>query len=85
MSEYVFYNEPGYEGEVGTEEGEAKNEAYCNVVRYGNIMYAMIENIKNPPKGFEEVIKRHFYIKKNAILKEVDKWIKRATDKVAKY
>ena len=30
----------------GHEEGEAKNEAYCNVVRYGNIMYAMIENIK---------------------------------------
>jgi len=63
MSEYVFFNEPGYEGEAGSEEGKAKNEAYCNVVRYGNILYAMIENIKNPPKGFEEIIQRHFYIK----------------------
>jgi hypothetical protein len=26
--------------------------------------------IKNPPKGFEEVIKRHFYIKKKEIIEE---------------
>jgi len=33
-------------------------------VRYGNIKFAMLENIKNPPKGFETVIRRHFYLKK---------------------
>ena len=85
MSEYVFFNEPGFEVEAGTEEGNAKNEAYCNVVRYGNIMYAMIENIKNPPKGFEEIIKRHFYLKQKEILREVNKWVKYAKEKKAKY
>ena len=31
----------------------------------------MIDMIKNPPKGFETVIARHFYLKKDKILEEV--------------
>ncbi|CAD8130010.1 unnamed protein product [Paramecium sonneborni] len=26
-----------------------KNEGYPNIGKFGNILYAMIENIKNPP------------------------------------
>jgi len=37
MSEDVYFNEPGFEGEASTAEGEAKNEAYSNIVKYGNI------------------------------------------------
>lgn len=51
MSEDVYFNEPGFEGEAGTVEGEKKNEAYSNIVRYCNIKFAMIDNIKTPPKG----------------------------------
>jgi hypothetical protein len=65
MSEEVYFNEPGHEGEAGTAEGERKNESYSNIVRYCNIMYAMIDNIKKPPKGFENIIKVHFYLKKD--------------------
>lgn len=43
MSEEVYFNEPGFEQESGTEEGERKNEGYSNVVRYCNIRYAMID------------------------------------------
>lgn len=78
MSESVLANEPGYEADAKTPTGIARNEAYSNIVRYGNIKYAMIENIKNPPKGFEEIIRRHFYLKKREILKEVDDWIRYA-------
>lgn len=52
MSEDIYFNEPGFEHEQGTLEGEKKNEAYANIVRYGNVKFAMLENIKNPPKGF---------------------------------
>lgn len=52
MSEDVYFNEPGYEGEQGEVEGEKKNEGYSNIVRLGNIKFAMIDQIKNPPKGF---------------------------------
>lgn len=78
MSEEVYFNEPGYEGEAGTEEGEKKNEGYSNIVRLCNIKYAMIGQIKTPSEGFEEVIRRHFYMKREVIMKEVGKWIKYA-------
>lgn len=68
MSDDVYFNEPGFEGEQGTQEGEKKNEAYSNIVRYSNLKFAMLENIKNPPKGFETVIRRHFYLKQHEIM-----------------
>lgn len=85
MSDLVYFNEPSCEGEMGKPEGEAKNEAYSNIVRYCNIKFAMIEQIKKPSKGFEEVIQRHFYLKKDQILKEVKGWIERSTKTEAKY
>ena len=85
MSELVYYNEPSCESEMGTPSGEAKNEAYSNIVRYANIKYAMIEQIKKPSQGFEEIIRRHFYLKKDQILKEVKGWIERSRTATAKY
>jgi len=85
MSEEVYFNEPGFENEQGTPEGEKKNEAYSNIVRLGNIKYAMTGQLKNPPKGFETVIRRHFYLKKNEILKEVKSWIELADKNEASY
>lgn len=38
----------------------------------------MIENIKNPPKGFESIVRRHFYLKQGEILEECQKWLKLA-------
>ena len=45
----------------------------------------MIDQIKNLPKGFENVIKRHFYLKKEELLQEVHKWIKYAEHRDASY
>lgn len=85
MSEEVYFNEPGFEGEAGTEEGERKNEAYSNIVRYCNIKYAMIGAIKQPTPGFENVIKYHFFLKKDEILEECQKWVKYAEVREASY
>lgn len=85
MSDLVYFNEPGYEGEIGTSEGEACNEAYSNIVRYKNIQFAMIEAIKNPYFGFEKVILKHFYMKRKVILKEVRGWMERAKTSKASY
>ena len=78
MSDLVYFNEPGYEDKLGTPEGDQLNEGYSNIVRYNNIRVCMIDMIKNPPNGFEDVIKIHFYLKKERILKEVDSWIDKA-------
>jgi ubiquitin-activating enzyme E1-like protein 2 len=45
MSEYVMFNEPGWEAQMNTPDGEAKNLGYCNMVRIANIRYAMIEQL----------------------------------------
>jgi hypothetical protein len=85
MSEEVYFNEPGFEGEAGTEEGERKNEAYSNIVRYGNVKYAMIDSIRNPPKGFETIIRRHFYLKQKEILEECARWVEFSKTREASY
>lgn len=78
MSNEVYFNEPGYEHEMNKPEGEKKNRGYANIVKYCNVKYAMIDAIKNPPKGFEKVIKTSFYLKKKMILEEVKQWCEEA-------
>lgn len=85
MSEEVYFNEPGFEQEAGTPEGEKKNEGYSNIVRYGNVKYAMLGQLKSPSKGFESIIKRHFYLKKESVLKTCHRWIERAGSQEAAY
>ncbi|XP_033101495.1 uncharacterized protein LOC117104721 [Anneissia japonica] len=45
-------------------------------VRMNCMKWAMINYLDFPPPGFEEVITRHFYLKKDRILKEVEQWMK---------
>jgi len=78
MSSEVYFNEPGYEHEMNSTEGEKKNRGYCNIVKYCNIKFGMIEQIKNPPKGFEKVIRMSFFLKKKMILEEVKQWCNEA-------
>lgn len=85
MSDMVYFNEPSFEQDQGTEEGEKLNEGYSNIVRYCNIKYAMIEQMQNPPKGFESIVRLHFYLKKEEILKEVNKWVALAAKRQAAY
>jgi len=74
--EQPYFNEPGYEKNINTPEGNKRSNEY-NLKRMKETMrWAMLEMIKNPPKGFEEVIKIHFQYKKEEILKQLDEWNK---------
>ena len=85
MSEEVYFNEPGYGHEAGTEAGEMKNIGYSNIVRLCNVKYGMIGQIENPTVGFENVIRTHFVLKKDKILKSVAEWKALAQEKEATY
>ena len=85
MSEEIYFNEPGFEGEAGTPDGERKNEGYSNIIRYCSIKYAMLEQIRRPSKGFETVIKRHFYLKRDQIMNTCNKWIEESKVNEALY
>lgn len=68
MSNEVYYNEPGFEHEMGTPQGDKNNNGYSNIVRYGTLKYAILEQIRNPAQGFEEIIRMNFFLKKETIL-----------------
>ncbi|OMJ90956.1 hypothetical protein SteCoe_6624 [Stentor coeruleus] len=55
-----------------------ENLSYQLEVKYGNLKFAMIDQLKNPPKGFETIIKEHFKIKKQEILKTASEWVQEA-------
>ena len=48
MGNDIYFNEPGWTNSKGTEEGELRNNGYKNVVRYANLKYAIIEQLRNP-------------------------------------
>ena len=84
MTEGVLYNEPSYfsykyvQANHVTILYKKQDVGYTNIVRYGNVKYAMNGMLTNPPAGFEDVIKKHFYYKKNDIMKTCNKWLEEA-------
>lgn len=41
--------------------------------------WGMVEMLKNPPKGFELVIKTHFKLRKQNILRQIARWAEEAS------
>lgn len=53
---------------------EASRDYDANI-RQMTVRWAIIEMLRHPPKAFEEIIQRHFWIKRDEICKQVDIWI----------
>ena len=53
-------------------------EEYINYIKFNNIKVCIYDMILYPPKGFEIIIKTHFFLKKEKILKEVSNWIEKS-------
>ncbi|KAH3764663.1 Ubiquitin-conjugating BIR-domain enzyme [Pelomyxa schiedti] len=73
-----FFNEPGYESQMGTPSGDTNNRQYNEVIRCGTLDHAIIGQLQNPSPGFEEVIQKHFYLQQNRIIEQVNRWIAEA-------
>jgi ubiquitin-protein ligase len=69
-----YFNEPGYQNSMGTPTGQAQSRAYNENIQKQNVRYAIIEQIKNPPRGYEEIIHKHFSLQKVRILDTIEKW-----------
>ena len=70
-----YFNEPGYQTAIGTENGINKSIKYNKKIRAGTMKYAIYEQLVNPPKGFEELIITHFKVNKQRILNTCSTWI----------
>lgn len=78
LVEDPYFNEPGYEGSMGTPEGKAASAAYSENIKLGTLRWAILEQLRNPAKGFEELINLHFLLKKPEIIRQCDMWLKEA-------
>jgi molybdopterin/thiamine biosynthesis adenylyltransferase/ubiquitin-protein ligase len=75
MSDDVYFNEPGFEQEQGTPEGEKLNVGYANIVRFGCVKFAMLGQLKSPSRGFEDVVRKHFLLQETFVLEQCEEWI----------
>ena len=72
--EHPYFNEPSYERWIGTPMGWVSSRVYNENIKPETIRYAMVDMLRKPPKGFEEVIHNHFLLKKKEILHQMKKW-----------
>lgn len=63
-----YFNEPGYENWIGSDYGSKQSANYNQNIRIHSIKHAMIDQLRNPYPEFEDVIKTHFFLKKDRIL-----------------
>ena len=69
FSEDPWYNEPGREKSIESAKENIQALNYNKDIQDGTIRYAIINQLKYPEEGFEEVIKIHFTQKKEKIQK----------------
>lgn len=75
MVDDPYFNEPGYERTMNTSDGKKRAFKYKEEIRLHNLRVAIINQIKNPPVGFEEFTINHFKAKKNEIIETTNKWL----------
>ncbi|EKM59917.1 uncharacterized protein PHACADRAFT_250718 [Phanerochaete carnosa HHB-10118-sp] len=67
-----YLNEPAWANCAGT----PQSKAYSVNIRRMVVRTAMLNNLKNPPEPFEDVIRTHFRLKARSITKQLDEWLK---------
>jgi len=55
-----YFNEPGYEETMHTEQGQNNSKRYNQDIREHAIHRAMIDYLRSPPKPFGEIVLKHF-------------------------
>mmetsp|Transcript_26785 Transcript_26785/g.43077 ORF Transcript_26785/g.43077 Transcript_26785/m.43077 type:complete len:699 (-) Transcript_26785:1639-3735(-) len=78
MVEQPYFNEPGYEVNLGTPLGDESSRSYNRVIRDGTMKYALLEHIRDPPYLFKDVLKLHFNLKHKEIRAQCAKWVSEA-------
>jgi ubiquitin-protein ligase len=73
-----YFNEPGFETTFNTNSGKQASIKYNYSVRLNCMKWAMIDMLKNPTKGFETAIKKHFTIKAEYIRNICSTWVSEA-------
>uniref|UniRef100_A0AAF5PKY3 Ubiquitin-conjugating enzyme family protein n=2 Tax=Wuchereria bancrofti TaxID=6293 RepID=A0AAF5PKY3_WUCBA len=71
-----YFNEPGFEKYQGTEKGDGYSRRYNLQIEYATLAYAIREQIRNSPPYFKDVIKRHFWLKRQSVIEQAQNWLR---------
>jgi len=71
-----YFNEPGNESKMHTPAGIKASKSYNHNIRVECVRWAMIDQLRNPSSGFEDIIRTHFKLKRQLVLDEVNEWVK---------
>eukprot|EP01103_Thecamoeba_quadrilineata_P003184 TRINITY_DN1298_c0_g1_i2.p1 TRINITY_DN1298_c0_g1~~TRINITY_DN1298_c0_g1_i2.p1 ORF type:complete len:329 (-),score=64.07 TRINITY_DN1298_c0_g1_i2:28-1014(-) len=80
-----YFNEPGYERQIGTPEGDLHNRRYNDTIRAATLKFAILSQLTHPTPTFADVISAHFYLKKQAVLTQCEEWLADAKSNKANY
>jgi len=69
-----YYNEPGYEADMGTEYGDKQSKSYNLNIQKGTAQWAMIDMLENPSPAWKDVIFDHFRMQGDRVLRNVREW-----------
>ena len=72
--ENPYFNEPGYEKSMNTPSGDILNFEYNDNIRENTIRWAINNNLENLENEFKDVIRNHFYLKKNDLIQKIESW-----------
>jgi len=75
-----YFNEPSYESSMHTPAGKSQSEAYSRPLLAATVRWAMIDQMRHPPAGFERIVAAHFTLKRDEIKRQVDEWAKKNPD-----
>jgi ubiquitin-protein ligase len=73
FTEFPWYNEPGRERGISDAENCPRSIEYNKELQCGTIKYAIMNQLKYPEEGFEDVIKTHFKLKQDEVLEYMKK------------
>ncbi len=76
-----YFNEPGYESSMNTDTGKKNSFNYNDNIRLETIKVGMIKMLENPPESYETLVREHFKLKKEEIIKTVEKWASESNKK----
>jgi baculoviral IAP repeat-containing protein 6 len=79
MVDDPYFNEPGFQGELGTPLGRQHSRDYNATVREATLRHAMGDALERPSPVFKAVVEKHFRLKGSLILDQLRRWTQDAS------
>jgi baculoviral IAP repeat-containing protein 6 len=76
-----FFNEPSYESMTGAE-GKQQSDDYSRPLYAATARWAMLDQMRSPPKGFESIVAAHFALKRDEIKAQIKRWAEINPDEI---